>query len=64
MKAFSDVGSGEGGKVWIGSKVRRKEASLLRCLIVKDIFESLDDAIEQFYKGHNDMNDGREEGCL
>lgn len=31
---------GEGGKGEMGSKVRRNDASLFKCLTVKDIFES------------------------
>jgi hypothetical protein len=46
VKAFVE-GSGDGGNGWTGSKERRNEASLLRCLTVKDIFEPLKDAIEQ-----------------
>ncbi len=45
VKAYGDrlVQKGD----WrMGSKVRRKEASELRCLTVKDIFKSLDDAVE------------------
>jgi hypothetical protein len=47
VKELSDR-SADGRKGSLGWKVRRKDASELRCLIVKDIFESLDDAIKQF----------------
>jgi len=43
----------EGGKGSIGWKVRRKEASLLRCLTVKDIFKSFYEAVEYVEKGHS-----------
>lgn len=36
----------EGGKGSMGWKERRNDASLLRCLTVKDIFESLNDVVE------------------
>jgi hypothetical protein len=36
----------------MGSKVRRKEASELRCLTVKDIFKSLNDAVEKGCERH------------
>ena len=42
----------EGGKGSMGWKVRRKEASLLRCLTVKDIFKSFDEAVQYGGKGH------------
>lgn len=38
---------GVGGNGRIGSKVRRNEASALRCLTVKDIFDSLNDAVDE-----------------
>jgi hypothetical protein len=37
---------GEGGKSRIGWNVRRKDASELRCLTVKDIFEVLDNSVK------------------
>jgi len=37
----------------MGWKVRRKEASLLRCLTVKDIFELLYETIENVGEGHS-----------
>lgn len=37
---------GERGYVIMGAKERRKEASALRCLTVKDIFGTVNDAIE------------------
>jgi hypothetical protein len=37
----------------LGRKVRRNDVSALRCLIVKDIFESLDDAIEELSESHS-----------
>lgn len=39
VKVF-DGRPGEGGKGEIGSKVRENEASLFKCLTVKDIFKS------------------------
>lgn len=41
VKAWGDC-SAEGGRSRRGSKVRRKEASELRCLMVKDIFGSFE----------------------
>jgi len=41
------------GKCCMGWKVRRNEASLLRCLTVKDIFKSLYDAVAEVGEGHN-----------
>ena len=52
VKAFDD-GPGEGGNGRIGSKVRRKEASAFRCLTVKDIFELLNDAVEEGCQRHS-----------
>lgn len=43
---------GEGGKGDMGAKVRRNDASLFRCLTVKDIFESGDEKIEKGCKAH------------
>jgi len=42
----------DGGNGSMGVKVRRNEASELMCLTVKDIFEVLNDKIEEFVKGH------------
>jgi hypothetical protein len=52
VKAFRED-SVVGGKGRIGSKVKRKEASPLRCLTVKDIFESLNDAVEEISERHD-----------
>ena len=45
--------SADGGNGVVGVKVRRKEASELICLTVKDIFEALDERIEESRKGHS-----------
>jgi hypothetical protein len=51
VKAF-ELCPGVGGKGAMGSKERRNEASELRCLTVKDIFESLYDMVEKISKAH------------
>lgn len=52
VKAFEGW-PGEGKTSRIGWKVSRKEASELRCLIVKDIFEALDDTVEEISEAHS-----------
>lgn len=46
VNAFEGA-SADGGNCWRGWKVRRNEASPLRCLTVKDILKSLQQAIQQ-----------------
>jgi len=58
VKAF--VGSsGEGEISRRGWNVRRKDASALRCLTVKDIFEVLDNSIEDAEETHATSRTGR-----
>lgn len=52
VNVFAVVSEGE-GKGRIGWKVSRNEASLLRCLTVKDIFELLYEAVEYVGEGHS-----------
>lgn len=44
---------GDGGKGEMGEKVRRNDASLFRCLTVKDIFKSSYEKIEKICKTHS-----------
>lgn len=39
-----------------GVNVRRNEASELMCLTVKDIFEALDDGVEESAQGHSNSS--------
>lgn len=44
---------GEGGNGDMGANVRRNEASLFRCLTVKDIFKSRNQKVEKIGKAHS-----------
>lgn len=52
VKVWVDL-PGEGGNWRIGWKVRRKEASELRCLTVKDIFKVLNNTVEEIREDHS-----------
>jgi hypothetical protein len=58
VKAFVGT-SGEGEISRIGWNVRRKDASVLRCLTVKDIFEGLNDPIKDADETHSISRVGR-----
>lgn len=46
---------GEGGKGRIGRNVRRNDASVLRCFTVNDIFEVLNETIDEVCEGHSPL---------